>query len=408
MTSAEFTQHIRFSLQHIYEISVLDKGPGHVLAPWLDQVYPPAEQLSCGQKLHHLLMRTIEGMKPAAMPDANLPRHRSYLILKRRYIDGIPVQQLEDEFNSSSRQFRRDSHRAIEELILLLWDLSPQTAIAAIQSAPLAGGDARNSSLADFSQNISANNLLDLVVDATLTLSVIISSTHTQLTTDIPSDTPPVAADRVALRLALIKLLRLAIAHSPTHTLKIRAVAQADTVTLVVDGVEGLTPQDTIYSEAAQLFTLAEGALSIEPVEQGDAQPGGTRLLARLSTHYHPTVLVIDDDPAMTRIIQRFLALKPIKVVGCTSSDNVIKLVREIQPVLILLDVLMPKRDGWEVLQELKANPDTYHINLAVCSIWDERDLALSLGADMFFQKPLGRAELLACVEKHAHPIATQ
>ena len=131
------------------------------------------------------------------------------------------------------------------------------------------------------------------------------------------------------------------------------------------------------------------------------------RIVATLTTHYRPTVLVIDDDPAMARIIQRFLALKPIKVLGISSTDNVLKIAREMQPVLILLDVLMPKRDGWEVLQELKANPDTYHISLAVCSIWDERELALSLGADMFFQKPIGRSELLECVEKHI-PLSAQ
>jgi len=403
MTSVEFTQHIRFSLQHLYEMSVLDKGPGRVLAPWLDQVYRPTEQLSCGQRLHQLLMRAIESMKPAEAPDANLPRHRSYLILKRRYIDGVPIQQLEEGLNCSSRQFRRDNHRAIEELVLLLWNMSPQAAIAAIQSIPAEEDSVHSSSLADFNRNIGANNLLELVVDAAQTLSVIISATQSQLTADIPSDLPHIAADRVALRLALIKLLRLAIAHSPTRVLKMHTVVQLDTVTLFVDGVEGLTPQNAVYGEAAQLFTLAEGALSLEPAPTPSP---ATRLLARLSTNYRPTVLVIDDDPAMTRIIQRFLALKPIKVVGCTSADNVLKLAREIKPILILLDVLMPKRDGWEVLQELKANPDTYHINLAVCSIWDERELALSLGADMFFQKPIGRAELLACVEKHIQPVA--
>ena len=57
MTSAEFTQHIRFALQHLFEVSVLDKGPGLALTPWLDEVCQPAEQFSSGQRLHQLLLQ---------------------------------------------------------------------------------------------------------------------------------------------------------------------------------------------------------------------------------------------------------------------------------------------------------------------------------------------------------------
>ncbi|MCL4507465.1 MAG: response regulator [Chloroflexi bacterium] len=411
MTAAEFTQHIRFALYHLFEISVLDKGPARILAPWLRQVCDPLEQASPGQQLHLLLVRAIERLKPAQPLDANLPRHRTYLILKRRYLDGIPIQQLESEFNSSSRQFRRDSHRAVEELALILWNQAPQEAQAAIIDTARREASDRLGALADFDRSVSPINLLDLVVDAAQTLSVIISATHTQVIANIATDLPPVAADRVALRLALIKLLRTAIAHSPGHVLKLHATIHQDTMTLIVDGVQGLEPADTAFAEAAQLFALADGALELDAAPIQSNHPDGparaARIIATLATHYRPTVLVIDDDPAMSRIIQRFLALKPIKVVSCNSTDNVLKVARETQPILILLDVLMPKRDGWEVLQELKANPDTYHINLAVCSIWDERELALSLGADLFFQKPIGRSELLECIEKHI-PIDAQ
>jgi CheY-like chemotaxis protein len=398
MTSAEFTQHIRFALQHLFEVSVLDKGPGLALAPWLDEVYQPNEPLSTGQRLHQLLVRTVEQMKPAETLNVNLPRHRSYLILKRRYIDGVAVQQLENEFSSSSRQFRRESHRAIEELVLMLWNLSPQSALAAIQTSLANEATGASTSLVDFDRSVNLINLFDLVVDAAQTLSVIISSTHTQVTADIPATLPPVTADRVVLRLAIIKLLREAIAHSPLHVVKLHATASPDGIILEVDGVEGIRSEDSIFAEAAQLFTLAEGSLTLEADEPSSP---GQCIVVRLSTHHKPTVLVVDDDPAMARIIQRFLALKSVNVLSCNSTSDVLKLARENKPVLILLDVLMPKRDGWEVLQELKANPDTYHINLAVCSIWDERELALALGADLFFQKPIDRTEFLECIEKH-------
>lgn len=401
MTSAEFTQHIRFALHHLFEIGVLDKGPGPALARWLDEVTPAGTNVSYGQRMHQVLVRGIEQLKPAEPLDPNLPRHRSYLILKRRYLDGVSVQQLETEFNSSSRQFRRENHRAIEELVLALWQLSPQSAQTVASPAPPPDQAIVDSKLANFNRSASAIKLLDGVMDAAQTLAGIINATSTQVTADIPLDLPAVNADRVALRLALIKLLRLAIAHSPEHAIRLRGTVQNESILLLLEGISGVTENDSVLSEAAQLFGLAEGVLSLTPA------PPGQSITVQLSMHHRPIVLVVDDDPAMPRIVQRFLALQPITVISSNSTDDVVKLARETQPVLILLDVLMPRRDGWEILQELKANPDTYHFQLAVCSIWDERELALSLGADMFFQKPIGRAELLACVEKHIAATAT-
>ncbi|HEY3290039.1 MAG TPA: response regulator, partial [Anaerolineae bacterium] len=395
------------ALHHLFEVSVLDKGPGHALEKWLEKVVVSSESLSPGQRLHQLLMNTIDTMKPLEAPDVNLPRHRSYLILKRRYVDGVPISQLEELFNCSSRQFRREHYRALEELTLILWNLSPVASLSAIESARRVQPDIRVDPIAGFDRSVSANNLLELVVDAAQTLSGIISATHTQLTADVSADLPPIAADRVALRLALIKMLRVAIAHSPTHILMLRAELHDQMMLLTLSGIDGLSTQDAVFVEAAQLFQLAEGSLSLEPCSAPQDQSQSNAdlcLVAQLSTHRQAVVLVIDDDPSMPRIIQRFLALKPVQVVSCSSTDNVLKLAREAQPILILLDVLMPKRDGWEVLQELKANPDTYHIKLAVCSIWDERELAESLGADLFFQKPIGRTELLACVEPYVEP----
>jgi CheY-like chemotaxis protein len=411
MRSEEFTQHIRFALQHLYEISVLDKGPAPALAEWLDQVERQGGEVSPGRRLHDVLVRAIQQMKPGDPIDANLPRHRSYLILKRRYVDGISIQQLEAEFNSSSRQFRRENHRAIEELVLALWHMAPAAVPAPV---PVEASAAAQESLTggsegsfDFKRSVGTINLFDLVVDAAGTLSIIISNTRTQVVADVRPDLPPVAADRVALRLALIKLLRVAIAHSPGRVVTLRAEVGDDTLDLSVSGIADIAPGDAAFDEATQLFALADSTAVLQ-ADPADAESAGEvpaqapaqsqRCIVRLPVHHLPTILVIDDDPAMVRIIQRFTATQQVQVISCNSSDDVVAIARKAQPALILLDVLMPKKDGWEVLQELKATPDTYHLPLAVCSIWDERDLAMALGADLFFQKPIERAALLEVI----------
>ena len=394
-TTAELTQHIRFALLHLYEISVLDEGPARALAPWIAQVTGAPDNAPdnapAGQQLHHLLVRAIEEMKPHGAPNAGLPPHRTYLILKRRYIDRVPIPQLEAEFSTSNRQFRRDNHRAVEELVLALGRLPVRGA------EPTAGSDAGTvadrAELTPFSRTIGPVEVWSVVTEASKTLASVISSARITIRTNVQPDLPLADADRAALRLGIIKLLWLAISHCPSGTLSLDLAAQDDRVALGLAGVSGIRADDAMFDEASRLFDLAGGRLGVRPA--GEAQT----LAAELPRHQRPVVMVIDDDPAMHRIIERYLALRPVQVVSCRSTDDVLGNARKTRPALILLDILMPKRDGWEVLQELKADPETYHLNLAVCSIWDERDLALTLGADAFFQKPIDRAALLDYVE---------
>jgi len=386
-TPVELTQHIRFALLHLYEINALEQGPARALAGWMAQAGAPPG----GQQLHNLLVRAIERMKPPGAPDPSLPAHRNYLILKRRYIDRIPLPQLETEFSSSSRQFRRDNHRAIEALVLALGQLSAARPEQTPESPPAP------EALTPFSRSIEPVDVWSVVTDASRTLSAVTSSAHIAIRTNIQPDLPAASADRAALRLALVKMLWLAIACCPGGALTLDLSASEDQVVLKLSGLSGLPTDDPACREAGRLADLAGGELRLLPAsaQDGDSAP---QIQISLPRHRRPVVMVIDDDPAMPRIIERYLALQPVQVIGCKSTEDVIGQVRRHRPAVILLDILMPQRDGWEVLQELKADPETYHINLAVCSIWDERDLALTLGADAFFQKPIDRAALLEYV----------
>lgn len=380
LSAEELTRHIRFALLHLYEISALDEGPARALAGWMTQI----GETPGGQQLHNLLVRAIERMKPQGAPDLTLPSHRHYLILKRRYIDRIPLPQLEAEFSSSSRQFRRDNHRAIEELALALGEL-------AARAPETAGGESAGADeLTPFSRSIGPVDVWSVVTDASKTLSAVTSSARIAIRADVQADLPPASADRAALRLALIKALWLAISCCPRGTLLLALSAGEDEVVLQLSGLSGIATNDAAWDEAGRLAELAGGTLRLLPAGAGEQ-----RIRLSLPRHRRPVVLVIDDDPAMPRIIERYLALQPAQVIGCRSTDDVMRLARQHKPAVILLDILMPQRDGWEVLQELKADPETYHLNVAVCSIWDERDLALTLGADAFFQKPIDRAALL-------------
>ncbi|HSB31107.1 MAG TPA: response regulator [Candidatus Sulfobium mesophilum] len=105
-------------------------------------------------------------------------------------------------------------------------------------------------------------------------------------------------------------------------------------------------------------------------------------------------VLSVDDNPEAVEIIRKYLG-KDYHVVGLVSSENVVEKVKEIKPLAITLDIMMPVKDGWQVLRELKSTPETQDIPVIILSIIDEKQLGFSLGAAEYIVKPIEKDILL-------------
>jgi CheY-like chemotaxis protein len=115
-------------------------------------------------------------------------------------------------------------------------------------------------------------------------------------------------------------------------------------------------------------------------------------------------VLAIDDDPDVVYLLRENLGEAGYRVVGALSGDDGLAKARALRPFAITLDIMMPDKDGWEVLRQLKADPATRDIPIIVVSIIDNRDLGFRLGAFDYVLKPLERDAILAAlahVEAH-------
>ncbi|HWP82427.1 MAG TPA: response regulator [Bacteroidota bacterium] len=110
-------------------------------------------------------------------------------------------------------------------------------------------------------------------------------------------------------------------------------------------------------------------------------------------------VLCIDDDPDVIEILRKYLVPEGYSVAGATSGDQGIQLAAQLKPSVITLDIMMPHKDGWQVLRELKANPSTKDIPVIIHSIIDNKPLAMSMGAVDLMPKPVEPKRLLAMVE---------
>ncbi|HZD25395.1 MAG TPA: ATP-binding protein, partial [Alphaproteobacteria bacterium] len=102
-------------------------------------------------------------------------------------------------------------------------------------------------------------------------------------------------------------------------------------------------------------------------------------------------ILVIDDDHAVLDLMERTLAKEGYRPMLADSAEEGLRLARSVRPSLIILDVLMPKTDGWETLRQLKADPELKTCPVIIQSIVDDRKTGFALGADGYLVKPVDR-----------------
>ncbi len=105
-------------------------------------------------------------------------------------------------------------------------------------------------------------------------------------------------------------------------------------------------------------------------------------------------ILVIDDDPDALYLLQENLDPQEFELIASRNGLDGLRLARSHKPHAVLLDVLMPGMDGWQVLHDLKNDPQTSRIPVILLTIVDKKALGFSLGASAYLLKPLDPAEV--------------
>mgnify|MGYP000457009965 CR=1 FL=1 len=120
----------------------------------------------------------------------------------------------------------------------------------------------------------------------------------------------------------------------------------------------------------------------------------------REGTGEQPLALIVEDSPQAAELLRMHIESAGYRVEVARDGVEAIEKAKHLHPNVITLDLLLPVKDGWQVMKELKRHPLCKHIPIIIVSIIDEKNLGFSLGAVDYFVKPVSKEDLLAAMDR--------
>ncbi len=407
-----FVDRVRSALRYLYDPAELRRSP------LLDQLGLSAAD-SSGQ-LRGILTGAIEALKP----NVDLPQQpkawRMYHALYYRYIDQFGQRAVAQAIGLSIRQLRREDSLALRVLAEYLWThyavsarlAGSESQASAPQSAADSLGPSREQEIQLLGQSHKCDmmSVRDVLEAAATTMSPLLKATGTVVDQHLSDHLQNVTAPRAVLRQALLNVLTACVRAAPGGTITVTANPDGRHVVITIHCVcndgKCAAASAGAHTEnlemARRLLALCDGDLTMID----DASPAAAlslRIILRAVEQI--PVLVVDDNADALQLYQRYLAGDQYTVTCCANPEQVLATIERTHPRIVLLDVMLPGIDGWELLQRMREDPATQNLRVLVCTIMPEEDLALAMGAAGFLRKPISRQALLAALDQQAQSL---
>jgi CheY-like chemotaxis protein len=392
MDKSTFTGLFKDLISRLYDPSALETHP-------LAGAFPghQARSASRAEEIRRLILEEIKQLRPDDKePLDQSPEWRPYLILHQRYVEGLSPLAIAADLYIGDRQFRRDHSRALLALSNRIWDRYFQAghSEAGAETAFDPNG---------FEVHAEELDLGEIVQGVASILARRLETESIKLILKPAKSRVMVFADRVLLRQILLSLLNyvLHIRCSQEIALRVRPGSPpALHIEFKLDDQWAEIREDEKDSIALVQQLCSRIPARLEERTPGRDAAGPAEIILHIGQPVARVALVIDDQAAAQKMYQRYLSRTDLDVVGVVDPTTAVDTARRIQPALIILDVMMPRIDGWEVLQALHLDPQTRHIPVVVCSAWGEPQLAHSLDAAAFLKKPVVQKDLLDALNR--------
>jgi CheY-like chemotaxis protein len=244
-----------------------------------------------------------------------------------------------------------------------------------------------------------------VVRDVLETIQPLLTASNVAAQCEARGPVPAVFAPVPIWRQAVLGIVNLAIYSAPGGRVHITLSSAPPRALIRIQafppaGTVARAPSAGDLETAWQLLELCHGELEVDAArDAGDMAAFAVTL--SLPAAEQITVLVVDDNADTRLLLQRYLSGTRYHFAGAHTSQQGMALAEELSPRVIVLDVMMPKQDGWALLGYLREHPKLRSVPVVVTTILAEEKLALALGAADFMRKPIKRSELLAVLDRH-------
>jgi signal transduction histidine kinase/CheY-like chemotaxis protein len=287
--------------------------------------------------------------------------------------------------------------------------------------------------------------LVPVIKDVVKTIEPMATKNGNRVVIDCPRDFGTIHADQIRFRQTLLNLASNANKFTEKGTITIAAQPQRldgrDGITIAVtDTGIGMTPEQMgkLFQEFSQASTrtaskyggtglglaisrhfcrMMGGDVTVEskpgegstftirlprivqhdetPLTPGRDETRAEPVRPVVEEAEEPLILVVDDDPTARELVVRHLERAGFAVVAARGGQEALRLVRELRPAAVTLDIIMPDLDGWTVLAAIKGDPELAATPVVLISIVDQKNRGYALGAADYLVKPVDRAKLV-------------
>ena len=196
------------------------------------------------------------------------------------------------------------------------------------------------------------------------------------------------------IQILLTAIEKLAL-HIESGDIVIAGQATGDRVEMMIRGTVGpqtALPQSDLIAEILQ---VTKGKFTVKREDQEIV----FRILLPLAKTT-VSVLVVDDNPDLVHFFRLYTANTPYHITHLLAGEHLFEQIPTIKPDIIILDVLLPGQDGWELLSYLRSHAETRSIPVVVCSVVKREELALALGAALYLPKPVRRRQFIQALDE--------
>jgi CheY-like chemotaxis protein len=372
----DFIEQVKQALEHLYDFPFLQHHPLANLLP----THTNGVEEPIGHRLRRELIAAIDTLNPGSTVSVRSGISRLFNLMHLHYVGGMTIQETALELGISLRQAYRDLRRGQESVSEILWlkqnhplpNVTP-TDVSTIQSeVARIEGEVKATTITQH-LTIALRAIEKLAERQTITIN------YTAPLRPIVIHTNSVIAQQV-----LVSFFSQTVQQLNMQTLDVRLLEQSNRICITITH----EPANLIYNELlVSLLNKIEWQITQESHQVSIVMNG-----------LQASVLIIDDNEGLHTLLERYFTGYPYQLIYATNGADGLSLAQNILPDVIIMDLMMPHMDGWELLQRLKLAPPTHTIPVIICSVINDPELAYSLGANHFIAKPLNKDDLLSAL----------